>query len=285
MQQDMIKDTKKFSKSLNKRNDFLKGKFIIETENDRNNIKNRNKSKDVNINIKKDNNNFNNLNTNFFYNSNSHTLDGKNSKYNISLSKKNYSIPLYYSQNINTKDKNNKNEKRLNSYNTYSDGNIFNKTGSSKKNNSNRNSDKKDDKNSEFFNYNDGINNCDDEITSEKIKKNDNLKMNTMNKNTKNNILYNLNSFSQRNNNYENGNNNQLYESKNNVIKTERINNKNNNVNINQIKNNKIEYKNKLDNIKLRMKGLLNIYNYLLTNKINFDINGNFNYRNNNNNQ
>ena len=285
MQQDIIKDTKKFSKSLNKRNDFLKGKFIIETENDRNNIKNRNKSKDVNINIKKDNNNFNNLNTNFFYNSNSHTLDGKNSKYNISLSKKNYSIPLYYSQNINTKDKNNKNEKRLNSYNTYSDGNIFNKTGSSKKNNSNRNSDKKDDKNSEFFNYNDGINNCDDEITSEKIKKNDNLKMNTMNKNTKNNILYNLNSFSQRNNNYENGNNNQLYESKNNVIKTERINNKNNNVNINQIKNNKIEYKNKLDNIKLRMKGLLNIYNYLLTNKINFDINGNFNYRNNNNNQ
>ena len=33
------------------------------------------------------------------------------------------------------------------------------------------------------------------------------------------------------------------------------------------------------------MKGLLNIYNYLLTNKINFNINGNFNYRNNNNNQ
>jgi hypothetical protein len=126
----------KKSKSLNKRNDFYKGKFIIETENDQNNVKNRNKS------IKNDNNT-NNLNTNYFYNSNSHTLDGNNSKYNISLCKKNYSIPLYYSQNLKEKSNNfvtNSNNMEIKNYlknkkklNTYSDGNIFNKTPSSKK--------------------------------------------------------------------------------------------------------------------------------------------------------
>ena len=284
--QDMLKEKNKKSKSLNKRNDFYKGKFIIETENDQNNVKNRNKS------IKNDNNT-NNLNTNYFYNSNSHTLDGKNSKYNISLSKKNYSIPLYYSQNL--KEKNNnfvtnsnnievknylKNEKKLN---TYSDGNFFNKTGSSKKANySNKNSDKKSDKNSEFFYYNDRINNFNSDISSFRNKKNDNTKINPLNKNTKNNNHYNVNSISQRNDIYEKDNNNQLYISKNNFIKSEK-NIINNNINKKQVKNNNIEYKNKLENIKVRMKDLLNIYNFLLRNKINFNI-VNFKRRNDNNN-
>ena len=284
--QDMLKEKNKKSKSLNKRNDFYKGKYIIETENDQNNVKNRNKS------IKNDNNT-NNLNTNYFYNSNSHTLDGKNSKYNISLSKKNYSIPLYYSQNL--KEKNNnfvtnsnnievknylKNEKKLN---TYSDGNFFNKTGSSKKANySNKNSDKKSDKNSEFFYYNDRINNFNSDISSFRNKKNDNTKINPINKNTKNNNHYNVNSISQRNDIYEKDNNNQLYISKNNFIKSEK-NIINNNINKKQVKNNNIEYKNKLENIKVRMKDLLNIYNFLLRNKINFNIE-NFKRRNDNNN-
>ena len=284
--QDMLKEKNKKSKSLNKRNDFYKGKYIIETENDQNNVKNRNKS------IKNDNNT-NNLNTNYFYNSNSHTLDGKNSKYNISLSKKNYSIPLYYSQNL--KEKNNnfvtnsnnievknylKNEKKLN---TYSDGNFFNKTGSSKKANySNKNSDKKSDKNSEFFYYNDRINNFNSDISSFRNKKNDNTKINPINKNTKNNNHLNVNSISQRNDIYEKDNNNQLYISKNNFIKSEK-NIINNNINKKQVKNNNIEYKNKLENIKVRMKDLLNIYNFLLRNKINFNIE-NFKRRNDNNN-
>ena len=276
----------KKSKSLNKRNDFYKGKFIIETENDQNNVKNRNKS------IKNDNNT-NNLNTNYFYNSNSHTLDGNNSKYNISLCKKNYSIPLYYSQNLKEKNNNfvtNSNNMEIKNYlknvkkfNTYSDGNIFNKTPSSKKTDySNRNSDKKTDKNSEFFYYNDRLNNFNSDITSFRNKKNGNTKINPINKNTKNNNLYNANSISQRNNIYEKDNNNQLYISKNNFIKSER-NIINNNINKKQIKNNNIEYKSKLENIKVRMKDLLNIYNFLLRNKINFN-HENFKRRNDNNN-
>ena len=276
----------KKSKSLNKRNDFYKGKFIIETENDQNNVKNRNKS------IKNDNNT-NNLNTNYFYNSNSHTLDGNNSKYNISLCKKNYSIPLYYSQNLKEKNNNfvtNSNNMEIKNYlknvkkfNTYSDGNIFSKTPSSKKTDySNKNSDKKSDKNSEFFYYNDRLNNFNSDITSFRNKKNGNTKINPINKNTKNNNLYNANSISQRNNIYEKDNNNQLYISKNNFIKSER-NIINNNINKKQIKNNNIEYKSKLENIKVRMKDLLNIYNFLLTNKINFN-HENFKRRNDNNN-
>jgi hypothetical protein len=276
----------KKSKSLNKRNDFYKGKFIIETENDQNNVKNRNKS------IKNDNNT-NNLNTNYFYNSNSHTLDGNNSKYNISLCKKNYSIPLYYSQNLKEKNNNfvtNSNNMEIKNYlknvkkfNTYSDGNIFNKTPSSKKiDYSNKNSDKKSDKNSEFFYYNDRLNNFNSDITSFRNKKNGNTKINPINKNTKNNNLYNANSISQRNNIYEKDNNNQLYISKNNFIKSER-NIINNNINKKQIKNNNIEYKSKLENIKVRMKDLLNIYNFLLRNKINFN-HENFKRRNDNNN-
>ena len=276
----------KKSKSLNKRNDFYKGKFIIETENDQNNVKNRNKS------IKNDNNT-NNLNTNYFYNSNSHTLDGNNSKYNISLCKKNYSIPLYYSQNLKEKNNNfvtNSNNMEIKNYlknvkklNTYSDGNIFNKTPSSKKiDYSNKNSDKKSDKNSEFFYYNDRLNNFNGDITSFRNKKNGNTKINPINKNTKNNNHYNANSISQRNNIYEKDNNNQLYISKNNFIKSER-NIINNNINKKQVKNNNIEYKSKLENIKVRMKDLLNIYNFLLRNKINFN-HENFKRRNDNNN-
>ena len=276
----------KKSKSLNKRNDFYKGKFIIETENDQNNVKNRNKS------IKNDNNT-NNLNTNYFYNSNSHTLDGNNSKYNISLCKKNYSIPLYYSQNLKEKNNNfvtNSNNMEIKNYlknvkklNTYSDGNIFNKTPSSKKiDYSNKNSDKKSDKNSEFFYYNDRLNNFNSDITSFRNKKNGNTKINPINKNTKNNNHYNANSISQRNNIYEKDNNNQLYISKNNFIKSER-NIINNNINKKQVKNNNIEYKSKLENIKVRMKDLLNIYNFLLRNKINFN-HENFKRRNDNNN-
>ena len=287
IRQNMLKDKNKKSKSLNKRNDFYMGKFIIETENDQNIVKNRNKS------IKNDNN-ANNLNTNYFYNSNSHTLDGKNSKYNISLSKKNYSIPLYYSQNLKEKNNNfvtNSNNKEVKNYlknekklNTYSDGNIFNKTESSKKaNNSNKNSDKKSDKNSEFFYYNDRLNNFNSDIISFRNSKNDNTKINPINKNTKNNKNhYNTNSISQRNNIYEKDNNNQLYISKNNFIKSER-NIINNNINKKQVKNYNIEYKSKLENIKVRMKDLLNIYNFLLRNKINFNIE-NYKRRNDNNN-
>ena len=128
----------------------------------------------------------------------------------------------------------------------------------------------------EFFNYEDKINNFYGQKQSSPKKQNNNFnyknKMNPMHKNVNNN--------SQRLKNEKN-NNQQLYNlPKNNFLKSERNINKNyintNNININQIQN-QLGYQIKLENIKTRVKDLLDTYNFLLRNKIVFGINENNN--------
>ena len=295
---DILKDSNKKSKSINKKNDLLKKKFIIETENDQNIIRNRNKSKELTSNKK------NNFNSNYFYDSNSHTLDGKNPKYNAFLSKNGNSVPLYYSQNLNSNNNNNfrstnnlevknylKNQKNTNNYKYSSGGNIFNRPSNNKSNNnSNKNSNKKEDKNSEFFNYNDRLNNFYEDISS--IKNQNNLIYNsiintsplTNNKKNIYKVFTGINTGLQRLNKFESNtkDNPQLYQFKNNYINTERINNKNSRNYRNN--KNKLDYQIKLENIQNRIKDLLNVYNYLLKNKINFSINEYYNNNINNNN-
>ena len=163
-----------------------------------------------------------------------------------------------------------------------SDGNIFNRKGNSRNNNVN----KKEGKNTEFFNYNDRFNFY-KEINSGKNQTKDQ------------NYIINLDQINNNNNSPKlnlnknlSNDNRQINISNNNLIKYERNINKNNkntknninNIKVNQIKNIKKNYHIKLENIKNRMKYLLNAYNYLLNNKINLNINEYINNRNNRNN-
>jgi len=255
-----IKD--KNRNSMINRSDMKKGKFIIKTENDQNIDSNKiSKSKQTksNTNIM---NKDNNINANHFYNSN--TLEEKSSKYKVSLSENMYKLPDNYSKNITNNNTNN--------FNTSSNNNIFNKTIYNRK--------VSHDKNSEFFfsigKYN---NNFYEEISSTN-KNEDNADNVNMEITEAKGINNNYNTFNNKThlksksmNKYSSDNNNNVYKSKNNFIKSERHSNKKN---INEDEKKKIskDYQIKLEKIKERTIDLLHIFSCLLENKISI-INGN----------
>ena len=175
--------------------------------------------------------------------------------------------------NITNKDNN------INNFNTSSNNNIFNKAIYNRK--------VSHDKNTEFFfsigKYN---NNFYEEISPTK-KNEDNAENINMEKTTKgtnnnyNNTFDNKTHLKSKSlNKYASDNSNNIYKSKNNFIKSERLSNKKN---INEEDKKKIskEYQIKLEEIKERTTDLLHIFSILLENKISL-INGN-NIRNNGN--
>ena len=123
-------------------------------------------------------------------------------------------------------------------YNDMNNDNIFLKTSNEKKNSDNTT------KNDDYFKFNDELNNLNDD-------------MDLKDENDKS--YQNLNSLI---NNKKSYNNNQIYESKYSQSITDRIIHKSN-----EIKN-KDSYKNKLENIKIRVTNLLDIYQVLLNDKI-----------------
>lgn len=254
---------------INARNEYIKGKYIIETEDDRfttNNKRNNSKSKNIN----------NYHNENIMKNSNlyniNNTSDDKKINNKMSISENIYRMPLNYSQNIPSNNGNNKYGTNIELKNYLKNTKTFNNSSNNKKlsiNNNNINN------NYKFYDYNEKGNNMYDNPQMKNNSKN--VITNPVIKNRENNHYpFNTIYKSQRIYKYENGiDNPQMYSTQyRNSFKTEKINNKNN-LDINQFKGNHGDYHKKLDLIKNRTKNLLNMYSHLLKQQVIFNVNEN----------
>ena len=221
----------KNKKYINRRNKSQTSNLIIKTEEEPNLSLKRNKSKSIYTNINKNNI----LNDKDLYN------------YNLEEKKKNFGISSYNyvdsKSNLSSKNNNNNISSNNFSQTTYIKKSSKNNIG----------------KNNEYFIYRDKLNNLNEEISLKRKKLN-----NLIDENYNFNYNSNTNSIIK---NKKNMNNNQIYISKNNYIKSERIINKSK-INDSDYKKNNYEYQNKLDNIKSRMVKVLDIYSILLENKI-----------------
>lgn len=264
--EDLLKTKNK--NPINKRKEFIKGKYIIETEDDRfasNNNRNMSKPKNTN--------NFYNENimkNKYLYNANN-ISDDKDLNYNRPISGSIYRMPLNYSQSIHNNNGSNKYGTNIELKNYLKSTRTFNNTSNSKKsqeiNNSSINN------NYELYDYNvKTINMYENSPMKNKSK---NVVTNPVIKNRdSNHNPFNTIYKSQRIYKYENGINNSQRNSlqHRNNFKNEKINNKNN-LDTNLFKGNYIDYHTKLDLIKNRTKNLLNMYSNLLKQKIIFSIN------------
>ena len=259
---------------VNARNEFIKRKYIIETEDDRfitNNNRNISKQKNTNNyyneNIMKNNNLYNVINTS----------DDKNINYKMSISENIYRLPLNYSQSISNNNGSNKYGTNIELKNYLKNVKTFNNSSNSKT----LSIKKIKDINNNNINNNYGlydINEKNNMYNNPQIKNNSkNYFTNPVIKNRDNNHNpFNTIYKSQRIYKNENGiDNPQMYSTQyRNNFKTEKINNKNN-LDINQFKGNHIDYHKKLDLIKNRTKNLLNLYSKLLKQQAIFNINEN----------
>ena len=268
-EEDILKS--KIKNPINARNEFIKRKYIIETEEDRlttnNNNRNISKPKNINENLMKNNN--------LYYINN--TSDDKDINYKMSISENIYRMPLNYSQSIPNNNGSNKYGTNIELKNYLKNTKTFKNSSNNKafsikkikdKNNNNINN------NYGLYEYNEKANNMYD---NPQIKNNSkNYVTNPVIKNRDNdhnpfNTIY----KSQRIYKYDNGiDNPQMYSTQyRNNNKNEKINNKNN-LDINHFKgNNHIDYHKKLDLIKNRTKNLLNLYSKLLKQQTIFNIN------------